>query len=323
MSAELFLGLDAGATKTAACICDHDGTVRAFELGPAGNWESVSVAEAREAFATTIGAALDASDASATDIRAAAFGVAGVDWPGDEELVAGFTQPPGLPPPVVLNDAFPALRAGAPDNVGCVSCAGTGSVTAGRNAAGETFRTLALGIGEQGGAIGLVQDALAAVAAEHHGDGPPTALTERLLDAAAADSVSELFRRSEREHRPLGAEHAPIVLELADAGDVIAAGIAERAGRRLAETAAGVASRLQLSQAAFTLVRAGAVHLAASPALDQAFAETVAELLPRAELALARMPPAAGAALIAIETTGGQAPFDALAGHFQSQALPA
>ena len=323
MSAELFLGLDAGATKTAACLCNAEGAIHAFETGPAGNWEAVTVEKAREAFGTTIGAALDAAGAEPAQVAGAVFGVAGVDWPGDEARVTGFVRSLELPSPVVLNDAFPALRAGAPDNVGCVSCAGTGSVTAGRNAAGEAFRTLALGIGEQGGAIGLLEDALAAVAAEYHGDGPATALTRRLLEAAGVDSVGELFRRAEREQRRLGPEQAPLVLELADGGDAVAIEIARRAGRRLAETAAGVAARLGLADAAVPVVRTGAVHLASCTAFDRSFEETAAELLPRAEVVLAQMPPAAGAALLAVEAAGRPGPFAALAGHFHSDALPA
>lgn len=319
----LFLGLDAGATKTAACIIDANGNVKAFELGPPGNWEVVGPDEARESFAQTAGAALATASAGRADLRAAVLGVAGVDWPEDHQVVSDFIRPLGFPAAtLVTNDAFPALRAGAAKNIGCVSCAGTGSVTGGRNAAGETFRTLAVGVGENAGAVGLVRDALEAVARAHHGDGPPTALTVLFLEAANADSVEELFRLAERENRRVGPEIAPLVLESAAAGDAAAVEIAERAGCELARTAASVAARLELQAAPFTLVRAGAVHLAGSAILDRSFEQTAARLLPTAEITLTRMPPAAGAALLAIESTGGVAPFETVAGQFDQEALP-
>jgi N-acetylglucosamine kinase-like BadF-type ATPase len=294
----------------------------AFEVGPPGNWEVVSLDEARRAFSSTVGAALSAAAAEPADIAAAAFGVAGVDWPADEELVAELVRSLELPAPfVVANDAFPALRAGAAENVGCVSSAGTGSVTAGRNAAGETFRTLAVGAGEQSGAGGLVFDALDAIAAAHHGDGAPTALTDSLLVAAGADSVSELFRRIEREGLQIGAEQAPVVLELAAAGDGVAVEIARRAGERLARTAAAVATRLGLAAGSFPLVRAGSVHLAGSTTLDGAFTETAARLVPTGEVTVTRMPPAAGAVLLAIESAARPAPFEAVARHFEAKAV--
>ena len=53
-----------------------------------------------------------------------------------------------------MNDSFIALRAGARAPWGVVVIAGTGTVAAGRNRAGETFRTLGLGrlLGDEGSA---------------------------------------------------------------------------------------------------------------------------------------------------------------------------
>ena len=77
------------------------------------------------------GAVLAATAAAGTAperVHAAGLALAGVDWPGDEEALSEALRAAGMPRRhVVVNDAFAALRAGSPDGVGVVSCAGTGS----------------------------------------------------------------------------------------------------------------------------------------------------------------------------------------------------
>ena len=104
--------------------------------------------------------------ARADEIAASAFALAGVDWPGDHarfERALAVVRLGGRR--LITNDAFAALRAGISGQTGCVSSAGTGAVAAGRNAAGETARTMAEGFGELGGAGDIVERALWACAA--------------------------------------------------------------------------------------------------------------------------------------------------------------
>src|SRR5207248_2891527 len=80
--------------------------------------------------------ALAPTDLGPGDIGAAAFGLAGVDWPSDEPRVRSAIDPIGLDGRYVLvNDSFVALRAGSREGVGVVLVAGTGAVAAGRNGA--------------------------------------------------------------------------------------------------------------------------------------------------------------------------------------------
>src|SRR4029078_7591036 len=152
----LFLGVDAGATKTTTCVCDAQGTVRALATGGSGAGEGIGAQSAAAGITACVEQALRQAGAAASDLTGSAFGVAGLDWPEDTATVAEMLAPLGLPhAPVLVNDAFAALRAGVDDNTGCVSGGGTGSVTAARAADGRTFQTYAVGWGEQSGAIGL------------------------------------------------------------------------------------------------------------------------------------------------------------------------
>ena len=108
-----------------------------------------------------------------SEIAASAFALSGVDWPGDPALLAGALDGLRLGGRrLVTNDAFAALRAGIGGSAGCVSSAGTGAVAAGRNEAGETARTMALGFGELGGAKRHRQAGAVGVRADARGVGP-------------------------------------------------------------------------------------------------------------------------------------------------------
>jgi N-acetylglucosamine kinase-like BadF-type ATPase len=304
-TAELILGVDAGATKTHALACDRRGHVLGFGTAGPGNWESVGADGSRRALARAISGALEAAGAEPGAVGAAGFGLAGLDWPSDRPILEEVVGELGIGGRhAIVNDAFIALRAGCRAPFGVVSVAGTGVVTAGRNRAGEAFRTMAIGYGERGGGGELTTAALHAIALEYHGSGPATELTARILERAGADSVPTLFEGISRGSRSLPSGLPRLVLEIADEGDPTAAAIAAGFGAEMARAAKGVADRLGMAGDAFELVRSGSVHLSGSRTLDSSFAEAVAAALPRAAVVPLKAPPAIGAALIAMELGG-------------------
>jgi N-acetylglucosamine kinase-like BadF-type ATPase len=299
---ELVLGVDAGATKTHALVADGDGRVLGFGAGGAANWETAGIEGTAEALQGAVRGALESAGVGEGDLSAAGYGLAGLDWPSDEALLAGVLDELGIMSPrVIVNDAFVALRAGCTRPFGVVSSAGTGGVTAGRNRDGRTFRTMGIGFGEGNGSSDLITAALHAVAREHHRSGPATLLTPAVLESAGVASVPELFEGLTRGRlqRPEGLSRT--VLELADSGDAAAAGIADAFGAGLAESAGGVARRLDMAADAFELVRSGSIQLAGCRVLDDAFRHTAANLLPAATIVSLTAPPAVGAVLMALD----------------------
>lgn len=195
----LFLGVDAGGTHTRALIADRKGNLRgAGKAGP-GNWEGVGLEGTLAALRQAVGEALATAGARPDEIAASAFGLAGLDWPSDEERLQPVVERLGLSgPKVLVNDTFVALRAGARDPWGVVVVAGTGTTIAGRNREGKTARTLGLGypFDDWGAAPDVAQAALHAVARAYTGRGPATSLTDRLIRLVGARDVADLLEGS-------------------------------------------------------------------------------------------------------------------------------
>ena len=194
------------------------------------------------AIALAVERALEQAGAARGEIAAAAFALAGVDWPGDHVHFDGALDALGLGGRrLVTNDAFAALRAGISGQAGCVSSAGTGAVAAGRNEAGETARTMALGFGELGGAGEIVERAIWACARMREASGPDTALATALCAALGVRDLDDLFEAISRRGLAPGAELAPLVLDVAAGGDGVARALLAEQGRSLADEVLGVA----------------------------------------------------------------------------------
>src|SRR6478736_2268133 len=139
------IGVDGGATKTDAVVLGGDGRVLGSGRAGGSNWERLGLERAVGEIALAIEAALEEAGVVRDEIAASAFALADVDWPGDPARVDSALEGLRLGGRrLVTNDSFGALRAGISGHAGCVSSAGTGAVAAGRNAAGETARTMAV-----------------------------------------------------------------------------------------------------------------------------------------------------------------------------------
>jgi N-acetylglucosamine kinase-like BadF-type ATPase len=299
------VGVDGGGTKTEVCVATPDGCVLAFVRARAANWELIGLDAMRTVVGATVAKGLRIAGAEPHDVRAWACCMAGVDWPSDIDRV-GTALHELLPiAPVVTNDAFASLRAGAPDGVGLVSVAGTGGVTAGRDRHGRTARTMGSTVGEGAGASGITRRALDALARFHHGqaDGGE-ALAGALCAAVGCTDLAELFERMSRERLTVGAAHAPTVLDLAGDGDPFAQSVVTASARQHGADVVGIAHQLGLGDEPITVVAAGGVHAGAGPAFSRPFAEAVTGALPRATIELLVAPPAAGAVLLALDTLG-------------------
>jgi len=301
----LVVGVDGGGTKTDVCVATAAGQVVGFASGGEGNWEGAGLDAVGEVLEDLLTTALAQAGASPADMAAAAFCLAGVDWPSDRQRLEPHLAKLGLGGSQVLtNDSFAALRAGIVGPAGCVSVAGTGGVAAGRNRNGETARTMGAGIGEGSGALGLVAAALDAIAAEHHLCGEATSLTARFLDAVRIDTVPELFEGLTRGTSAIGGDLSVQVLDAARDGDPVACRISATCGAQHGRATAGVARRLAMTEGPFEVVLAGGIHLNGEPTFRGAFTSALEAVCPSATVTVLHVPPAAGAAMLALEAAG-------------------
>ncbi len=305
MAEQIVLGVDGGGTKTDAIVVDSAGTVLGFGSSGGANWESVGLDGMVSSVSAAVTEALGSAALRTDQIEATGFALAGMDWPSDHGRVEPVLASLGFAGPMTLvNDSFAALRAGCSERHGCVSIAGTGGVTAGRNRQGDSYRTMGIGWGEGGGSGTVVEGALHAIAREHHGQDAPTMLTARFLAESGARSTRELFERLSRDYMFIGSDFAPVVLDAARQGDPAAVRVTTKAGRRHARDVIGVVARLDMSDDEFDLVLAGGIHLSAEQHFAEAFATEIGRALVGARLTLLDAPPAAGAALLAMELIG-------------------
>jgi N-acetylglucosamine kinase-like BadF-type ATPase len=298
------LGIDVGASKTHAVLADEQGHVLGTGRAGCGNWESVGLDGAQAAFGTAVDHALADAGLAGSDIAASGYGLAGLDWPSDEDRLKPVIEALGVGGPyVMVNDAFLPLRAGTRDGVGLAAIAGSGTTVAGRNRAGQIARSFGAGypFPDWGGATDIVVAAVHAVALAYRRMGPETTLGERLLAATGCTTVIEMLEKVMRWQVKISGRWAPHVFQAADEGDVAARSIVRRAGETIGANAVSVAGELDMLDSAYDLVTAGGVFSSRSALLNETLLETVRAQSPQVNLVHWESPPVVGALLLALD----------------------
>lgn len=244
----VYLGVDAGNSKTVALLCTPAGEIVGWGRAGVGDIYAAAGAEcALGEVGEAVPSALRHAGVGPADVRHAAFRLAGVDWPEDAEFWrrALDSRLPGLGSPSVKNDGFSLLRYASASGTGVALVAGTGPAIAARGTTGQEFSG-SFWIQESLGGHGLGRDAFRAVIRSHLGLAPPTALTDRLLALYDLRDVPQLLHAFTRRTGALPASHREragrIVLMQASEGDDAAAAIVRQHARSFAEYA-GVAAR--------------------------------------------------------------------------------
>ena len=233
----LFLGVDGGQSSTTALIGDASGRVLAKGLGGPSNHVKAAEGRTRLVSAVTMAISIACAQigwaADSIEFEAACLGfTGGID--GKEELLRDIIRCPRL---LVTDDVTIALAGAHQDGRGIVTIAGTGSVSMGRNAAGDTARAGGWGyaFGDDGGAWGIVRDALRAAFRWKEGWGPPTLLHDLFLREAGGSDIHVFRRRlyTEEYPRPRIAAFSKLVNEAAQQGDAVALDILRKAAGSL------------------------------------------------------------------------------------------
>ena len=302
------LGIDAGGTKTLCLLADANGAVVAEARGPGANLhvagESGVETTLRDVIARAIGDRGVAPDAIC-------IGIAGVDRVDEAHAIDTIVR--NINPHArirVVNDALIALVAGAHDAPGIVIIAGTGSITYGRNAAGEAARAGGWGhmVGDEGSGYWIGREAVAAVMRAADGRGPATRLTGEILVHFSVADVSRLPRIVYDRDVPRVnvAALGPIVQRVAELGDAVALRILDRAAEELVSAARSVTARLEMRGEPFTFYLAGGAFQVVPWLVDE-LTRRLVEVAPRSQVQLLREEPAVGAVWLALADARGGA----------------
>jgi N-acetylglucosamine kinase-like BadF-type ATPase len=233
--------------------------------------------------------------------------MAGADWPEDFTLLTTAMKVRGYGRTLIVqNDALGVLHSGVANNVGVSVICGTGGATGARGPDGRTWHSSAWQDQVQGGSQ-LSQKALDAVVRSELGIDPPTTLKQRVLDYFGLNTVEEILHKyTARE--PYPPEHidglAPLLLDEAEAGDLLARQIVQEHGRALGNYAIVAARRVGLEGTPFRLVLAGGVLRHPSTLLADTIIERVRTTSPEARPTRSRFEPIVGVLFSALEAAG-------------------
>ena len=264
------LGVDAGGTKTTAMLADEQGRVLGEVHGDGANLKLHGELQVEKVLHDLV-EQLEAHGR----IAAVCLGMAGVDRPGEREVVQSLLRRLGLRVPTrIEHDAAIALVAGAPAGVGIVVLSGTGSIAYGQDARGGSARAGGWGplLADEGSAYWIGEQALRRVTRSLDGRGPESALVELVFAHLGLERAEQLVPRVYEQGlgRVEVAALAPAVQAASDRGDPVARELLEGAAQALARCARAVSRQVELGPEPYPLVLAGGAF-AACPSLAGLF----------------------------------------------------
>src|ERR1051325_8881767 len=237
-SGNYFLGVDGGASKTAAVVTDESGHPLGRGMAGGSNHLRVGIELATRNVERAVNIALVEAGIAIRQIEYAYCGIAGSDHPAHHEKVVEALSvffPGGNF--VVDTDARIALTGAVGFAAGVVIISGTGSVAFGRNARGGEGRAGGWGptLGDEGSGYAIAREGLAAIVRAHDGRAPQTAMTDLLCREYLMCQPADLprFVYATTTHADDIARFGRLVMEAATDGDPVAASILEHGGREL------------------------------------------------------------------------------------------
>jgi N-acetylglucosamine kinase-like BadF-type ATPase len=302
------LAVDGGNSKVDLALVSRSGELLGLITGPTISHQQVAM-EVATARLVDLNAEAAREAGVAPRAEVAAFCVAGADFPTDVRALTAAFGGSGVAERVsVHNDAFAALRAGAPHGWGVVVVCGAGVNAAGTGPDGRTARLAGIGdlSGDWGGGEGIGREALAAAVRARDGRGPATALErrvpQRLGQRRPIDVARRIYEGAMNDRRL--EELAPLVFEVAAEGDAVARSIVDRLADELAAMAGAIGRQLRVARLDVDVVLTGGVFRATDEAFYRRIEAGVRRRMPRARLVHLRDRPVLGAALMGLDELG-------------------
>lgn len=302
-----YLGIDIGATKTAALIADENGNQIGTGRGGPGNHQTVGFAGMEKAISEALNGALSKANIQVGQITGAGFGIGGYDWSAEEPHMQTSIKNLGLSAPFkMVNDVVLGLLAGTSEGWGVAVVSGTGCNCRGWDKEHKREgRVTGYGVlmGEGAGGSELINRTMQVIGYSWTKRLPPTALANVFIEHVGAKHLEDLIEGYTKGYYEIGAETAPIVFQTAAQGDAVAGDIVNWAGMELGEMANAVIRQLNFENLEFEIALIGSIFKSGEP-LIAPMRETVHAIAPKAKLIPAEVKPVVGAALLGMEASG-------------------
>ena len=227
----IYLGIDGGGTKT-VCAVGDESRVLANATSGGSNVVRSGEALARESLLTAIRDACASATVKTSDIRRVCVGGSGAARPDVAAFVRRVVGEIASCEVLVVGDMETTMYAAFEDGPGVIVIAGTGSIAYGRNAQGKTMRAGGWGfaISDEGSGQWIGR----------------TAVSEglRARDEGHVEGVEDLVRMANGTPPPNFSDLFPVVTDLSDSHDDVAAHVLKRAGAELSKLVKIVIERL-------------------------------------------------------------------------------
>ncbi|HEV2979929.1 MAG TPA: BadF/BadG/BcrA/BcrD ATPase family protein [Solirubrobacteraceae bacterium] len=303
--ARFVMGIDGGATKTLAAVLDLQERALHLAHGGPSNEDAIGVPAAVGALLATADAAIRRAGISQDSLARAVLAVAGTDTTAVARHVGEMRNEDWI----VVNDVVGAWATATDARPGVAAISGTGSNVFGVGFEGQPWRAGGWGhlLGDEGGGYWFGSHSIRAALRDRDGSGPPTAISDALVEFFAVGSVEELAALV--YSKPLTkseiAAFAAHTCAAAEAGDAVAIELYRRGAAELARQINVVIERTGLAQGGdpfpVGLIGSG---FRAGPVFAQPLAVRVHEQAPQATVSVVDMSPVAGSLLLAAHACG-------------------
>jgi N-acetylglucosamine kinase-like BadF-type ATPase len=302
-----YLGIDIGATKTAALICDENGNFLGDGQGGPGNHESVGFDGMENSVRKALDLALNNAKIRVDQLAGAGFGIAGYDWASEEPLMQEVIRKVGVKAPFkMVNDVVLGLVGGTSEGWGVAVVSGTGCNCRGWDREHKREgRVTGYGVtmGEGAGGSELIHRTMQVIGYSWTKRLPPTELAPVFIKMTGAKNLEDLIQGYTAHYYEIGADAARTVFRVAEQGDKLANELVRWAGCELGEMANAVIRQLDFQEIEFEVALIGSMFKSGE-ILIKPMRETVQAVAPKAKLIPTEARPVLGAVLLGMEAGG-------------------
>ncbi len=305
---DVVIGIDGGGTKTRAILADSLGNHLADVTGAGSAMAPGRADQSAGIIAGLVSEALARAGVLDQLPRVLVAGVAGVGRPNEHRALTAALEDLELADEVVVEgDGEIAMTDAFGTGPGIMLIAGTGSIAYGRGPSGTPARAGGWGpaFGDEGSGGWIGRRALAIVASAADGREPSTALTEAVLTAAQVNQPPELIPWGIAATPMELAALAPVVFNVANAGDARANSLVGLAVEELVLHVRALALRLFGDERAAVPLAFGGGLLQKGTLLRKRLEQRLKSAVPGAQIKAGDIVAARGAVRSALMRLGG------------------
>jgi N-acetylglucosamine kinase-like BadF-type ATPase len=297
-----FLGFDGGGTKTDCVLLDSKSQLLARATAGPSNPVRAGYAKAWFALSDAGDIVLERQHLKTTDIRGICAGIGGAGRESVVNRLSSFLERSFPDANVeVTTDLDIALEAAVGEKQGAILVVGTGSAALGRNVDGKTARAGGRGpwFSDEGSAFDIGRRALNAAVRAEELRGRETELSNQILEWLGSRNWSHILDWVVKAPDDVFPRVFPLVVKLADKGDVVCRDLLTTAADSLSGLVASVLGRLGMDTHEVPVALYGGT-IGRSKYFDSAIESSLHRSCPQARVSHLQTKPAEAAARRAV-----------------------